>query len=199
MHLRGRLDLHSIEAVGHVIGMMAVFTGVAGLIISIGLAVDFSVQQNALSDLGVADGTVAWLFNGTLVVSGALAAVFFGTLVDRFENRYQRIGGVLLALAGLSLLAAGLFPSGHALHLPASVAFFVAITAGILVGGYGDREHGRSRRATIAFNLVLLHVIAWVFGALTLDGSALPALVGGLVYAIWIILLVIQRGRDLPT
>lgn len=197
MEVRGRLDLDSIEAVGHVIGVIAVFVGIAGLVLSVGLAEDFSIQQGALSDLGATDHELAWLFNGTLILAGALAAVFFASLIDRFDNRFQRIGTALNAVAGVLLLAVGVFPLGHALHAPVAIGFFLALSTGILITGYGDWQAGRPRRARVALNLVLLHALAWVFGIMMLEGIALPELVGALVYAIWVIILVVQRGREL--
>ncbi len=198
MDLRDRLDLDSAEAIGHVIGMIAVFVGVAGLILSIALTTDFSIQDDALSDLGDADQELSWLFNGTVIVAGGLSAIFFTILSNRMNDPYQRAGMVLNAIAGISLLGVGVFPIGHPLHLPVSVLFFIALTLGILVTGYGDRQGARPRRAIVAFNLVLLHVIAWIFGYLMLDGVALPELVGALTFSIWIVLLIIQRGEDLP-
>lgn len=198
MEWRDRLDLDSAEAIGHVVGMIAVFVGVAGLILSIALTTEFSIQNDALSDLGATEQELSWLFNGTLIVAGGLSAIFFGILSTRIENPYQRAGMVLNAIAGVALLGVGVFPIDHPLHLPVSVLFLIALTLGILVTGYGDRQGTRPRRAIVAFNLVLLHVIAWIFGSLMLDGVALPETVGALVFGIWILLLIIQRGEDLP-
>lgn len=198
MRQRGQFDLDSVEAVGHVIGMIAVFVGVAGVILSMGLAEDFSVRTGALSDLGDPDRGLSWLFNWSLMLTGALATAFFATLINRFDNRYQRVGTAVLTVASASLLAVGIFPIGHAFHLPVSASFFITLTLGVLISGIGDHQVGRIRRSRVAFNLVLLHVIAWAFAYYALDGVALPELVGALVFAIWIILLVIQRGRDLP-
>lgn len=199
MGLRDRLNHDSAEAIGHVIGMIAVFVGVAGLVLSIALATDFSIQDNALSELGEGDRELAWLFNGTTILAGALAAIFFAILIDRVKNRYQRTGMAIMAIAGVSLAGIGLFPIGHPLHLPVAVIYFVALSLGILMTGYGDRQRDRPLRAMVAFNLVLLHAIAWLFSYLTLEGIALPETVGALIYGIWIILIVIQRGRDLNT
>lgn len=198
MRLRDRLNLDSAEAIGHVIGMIAVFVGVAGLIISIALATEFSIQQNALSDLGDPARDLAYLFNGTAIVTGLLAAIFFAILTRRLENQYQRIGMAVMVVASISLAGVGVFSIGHVLHVLFAVGFFLGLTLGILITGIGDRQSGRPRRAMVAFNLVVLHLLAWGFGYLTLEGVALPETVGALIFGIWILLLVIQRGRDLP-
>lgn len=194
-----RLDLDSVEAIGHVIGMIAVFVGITGLMLSIGLADDFSIQQDALSDLGDPETDLAWLFNVPVIIAGILAAIFYASLIERFDHRYQRVGTAIMGLSGLALAAVGAFPLGHALHVPVAVVFFVGLTVGILVTAVGDRATGKPMRARVAVNLVGLHILAWAFGWWTLEGIALPELVGALVYAIWTVLLIVQRGRDLPT
>lgn len=199
MELRRRLDLESVEAIGHVLGVVAVFVGITGLMLSIGIAEDFSVRQDALSDLGDPAYEFAWVFNLPLVIAGSLAAIFFATLINRFDHQLQRAGAALMSISGIALAAVGLFPLGHVLHVPVAVLFFVGLTLGILIAGLGDRQEGRGRRAKVAFNLVLLHLLVWGFGVVTLEGIALPELVGALLYAIWILLLIVQRGRELPT
>lgn len=199
MEVRRRLDLDSVEAVGHVLGVIAVFVGITGLMLSIGLAEGFSVREDALSELGEPGYEFAWLFNVPITIAGVLAAVFFATLIDRVEARLQRAGMAVMSVAGLALGAVGLFPLGHPLHGPVAIGFFIGLTLGMMLTGLGDRQVGRSRRAKVAFNLVGLHLLAWAFGLTMLEGIALPELVGALAYAIWTLLLVVQRGRDLPT
>lgn len=185
----------AIESIGHVVGIAAVIVAIAGLALSIGIAEDFSLQDNALSDLGDPGVDAAWLFNGTAVLGGLLATIFFMTLIRRLNNVYQRIGVGLFGLAGVSLIGVGLFPLGQPLHLPASAGFFLCVTIGLIVVGYGDRQMGRERRSKIAWNLALLHIIAWAFAYMALEGVALPELVGVAVYGIWILITVVQRGR----
>lgn len=199
MNARGRLDLDAVEAVGHVIGVIAIVGGISGLMLSIGLADDFSIQQDALSELGADDHDTAWLFNTTMIITGILATAFFGALINRLDDGYQRIGTAIMGLAGLGLAGVGLFPLGHGLHVPAAAIFFGGLSIGILVTAYGDHRTGHHRRARVALNLVLLHAVAWIFGIITLEGVALPELVGGLVYGIWVIILIVQRGRELPS
>ncbi len=195
--LRG-LDNVSIEAIGHVVGLFAVFVGIAGLMLSIGLADGFSITADSLSSLGTPEHGVAFLFNGTMIITGTLATVFFATLINRFSHQAQRIGTTIMMIASISLAAIGVFPTDHVLHVPVAVLFFVGISVGILITAYGDQQAGRHKRARVALNLILLHVVAWIFGVVTLDGIALPELVGALIYAIWVMLLVVQRGRDIP-
>lgn len=198
MDVMDRLEIDSAESIGHVIGMAAVVIGTAGIILSIALAEGFSLRRQALSDLGAPGVPQAWLFNGTLIVAGALAAIFCASLLDRLPNRYQRSGIGTLLVASVSLVGVGLFSTGHVLHRPASIVFFLGVTLGLALLGYGDHLAGRSGRSRIELNLALLHVLAWSFAVVTLRGVALPELVGGAVFAIWIVVMVIQRGRGLP-
>lgn len=198
MEPRLRLDGDAIESIGHVAGAIAVLVGLSGLALAIVLTDTFSLREQALSELGRPGANTALLFNGSLVLSGVLAAAFCASLVAKLNHVAQRAGVGLLALAGLALAGVGLFPMGHALHGPVAVGFFVLLTLGLLVSGYGDREFDRPGRSRVSLNLAVLHVLAWSFAIVALEGIALPELVGGVVYALWIVIVIIQRGRDLP-
>lgn len=199
MEPRLRLDADAVESIGHVAGIVGVIVGLAGVALAIALADGFSLREQALSELGASGADTALLFNGSLVVSGLLAAVFCASLVARLGNPFQRAGVALLAVSAVSLAGIGVFPMGDPLHLPFAVGFFVMLTVGLVVTGYGDREFGRPGRSRVSLNLALLHVVAWSFAYLTLEGIALPELAGGVVFGVWIVIVVIQRGRDLPT
>lgn len=193
-----RVDTEAIESIGHVIGIAAVIVGIAGLALSIGLAEDFSLQANNLSDLGDPATALDWLFNGTIILAGVLSTAFFLALTGRLPEGTQRIGVGIFALSGAMLTGVGIFPTGHPLHMPLAGGFFAGVTIGLVVVGYGDRKAGRARRSKISWNLALLHVVAWSFAYVALEGVALPELVGVACYAIWILIVVIQRGRILP-
>lgn len=195
---RLNLDADAVESLGHVAGVIAATVGLAGVALAIGLSGEFSLREQALSELGATGASTAWLFNGTLVLAGFLAMLFCASLIARLRHVFQRAGVGLLGLAAASLVGVGLFPTGNPLHLPFAVGFFVLLTVGLLLTGYGDREADRPRRSRISLNLAVLHLLAWSFGFLTLEGVALPELVGGVIFAVWIIIVVIQRGRALP-
>lgn len=195
---RFKLDDEAVESLGHVAGVIATVVGLAGVALAIVLAEGFSLREQALSELGQAGASTAWLFNGTLVVAGLLATLFCASLVARLGHTFQRAGVALIGLSGLSLAGIGAFPMGHPLHRPLAIAFFVLLTIGLVVTGYGDREFGRPRRSRVSLNLAIMHVLAWSFAYVTLEGVALPELVGGVIFGVWILIVVIQRGRDIP-
>ncbi|MFP4628470.1 MAG: DUF998 domain-containing protein [Halobacteriales archaeon] len=197
MELRTALDAEAVEALGHVAGIVAAIVGLAGVAMSVVLADGFSPREQALSELGQAGAATAWLFNGSLAVAGTLGAVFAASLLFRLAHPMQRLGVGILGLAALGLAGVGVFPMGEPLHLPAAALFFVGLTVGLVVVGLGDREAGRPMRSRVSLNLAFLHLLAWAFGYATLGGVALPELVGGIVFALWIVIVVIQRGRDL--
>ncbi|MFW6448079.1 MAG: DUF998 domain-containing protein [Halobacteriota archaeon] len=198
MEVRPRLDAEAVESLGHVAGVVAALVGLAGVALSVVLAEGFSLREQALSELGQAGADTAWLFNGSVVVAGILGAIFAASILRRLAHPLQRVGVAILGLAALGLAAVGIFPMGHALHLPAALLFFVGLTVGLIVTSIGDRKIDRPRRSRISLNLALLHVLAWAFAFVTLEGIALPELIGGIIFAVWIVIVVIQRGRDLP-
>lgn len=198
MSFRDRLANVSLEGVGHVIGLAAVIVATAGIALSIGFAESFMLREHALSDLGAPGAETGWLFNGTVILAGVLATLFCLSLYPNLANRFRRLGTGLMAIAGLGAAGVGVFPLGHALHEPVAAVFFIGLTAGLVAFGYGDLERERPRRGQVLLNLALLHLVAWSFAIVTLDGLALPELVGIAAYGIWIILVVIHRGRLLP-
>lgn len=197
MDLWERIDTGPIEAVGHVFGIAAVLVATAGLVLSIAFTDQFRLQEHALSDLGAPSADAAWLFNGTVILAGLLALVFCLSIWRQIASRYQRGGVALFALSAVGAIGVGVFPLGHTLHVPAAVMFFVGVTTGLLVSGYADWINDRPRRARVFINLGVLHILAWAFAWWALEGVALPELVGIAAFGLWIIVMVIQRGRVL--
>lgn len=193
-----RPDANAIEAIGHVVGMLAVITGTAGLVISIALGVGFSLETDSLSQLAEPASNVSVLFAISLFVTGVLLAIFFATMAPQLPNMRQRQGAGLIGLAGIALAGAAVIPPAQFLHRPLFLGVFLLVTAGLILFGLGDRQAGRPSRSKIALNMAVLHVLAWSFAYVTLDGIALAQVVGFVVLFVWIIILVTQRGRQLP-
>lgn len=109
----------------------------AGIAAAILVHPGWQFRGHALSDLGATGVRDSWLFNGTLVVAGALGAAGAARL-PRPET--ERDVGRWLAAAGFVLLVGvGLSPEGTAAHAPLAVGFFLVETVGLLVLA---REHG---------------------------------------------------------
>lgn len=97
---------------------------VTALLIGAAMAPGYSINADAISDLGVIDAT-AWLFNGSLFVAGLLN-IIGGYFLYRFYGR----GWIfpLFALAGIGALGAAVFtldiPGIHGLFALLAFAFF---------------------------------------------------------------------------
>jgi hypothetical protein len=113
--LNPRRDLDEIvnTKLVRLFGWFGIVTPVLGftmIFLAISTAPWFSWQGNALSDLGV-EGLTAAIFNGGLVMTGSVMAVFSLSVYEfGKEDRLGKVGFVLLLLACILLLGIGVFP-----------------------------------------------------------------------------------------
>ena len=149
----------------------------------------FSWTDHALSHLGDPDRwSLFWLYNWGLAVAGILGSLFVARAALAFRTTLHRLASVVLAATMVDLTAIGLFPVGHPLHGPVSVAFFVGLTYGLFLYGSGDVLAGRRHRGLVFVWLAIAHVTGWaVWQFVPWDGVAVPELGGAVVLAVWTI------------
>lgn len=154
------------------------FVSILGIITAEALYPGYSTADQTVSALGAASGDAgavqpsATIFNGAMVVSGALVVVAAFCLRNLFEARALP---VVVAVTGAGVAGVGLFPAQYA--VPHAVAAFVAfggsglsalVTAAVVGGGF--------RYVSAALGVVTLVALAG-FVAL---GGATPLGIGGL-------------------
>lgn len=192
--------MDSLERAAAAAGLVA--PAVAGVAILLAALVAppgaFSPTTGALSDLGVAAGSGP-LFNGGLVLAGALALPFAWWLWTTAERRLQRAGAATLAASFLALAGVGLFPSGTPYHVPAAIAFYLLFTYGLFLHGSGTARAGYVDRGLVTVWLAVAHVTAWLLWAVAgeaagLLGLAAPETAGALVLGAWSVRTA-SRGR----
>jgi hypothetical membrane protein len=153
----------------------------------------FSWTNNALSDLGVAPGVTAQLFNSGLIVSGIWCFMFaIGLFIILGENVLGRVGVFVFVLACLALVAIGIFPeSVRPVHYIVSVMSFVLLPISLLIISGAFWFTGQVRMAAFTLLVAVAAVVPWVllFSVRYVAGVAVPEFVSALAGAVWIIVL----------
>ena len=164
-----------------VCGAVATLSALGGIALATHLDPAFSWTADALSDLGVRDGSAA-AFNRGLIAGGA-AGVCYAAGLGRAGRPLRAL---LLALAITAMAGVGLFDLTEPLHGPAAIGFYGLITLVFAVDGW-VRRGAATGRVALAFAPV--HVAVWatfVAGWWPVTGLALPELPGALMLAAWV-------------
>jgi hypothetical membrane protein len=177
------------------LGVAAMVVALGGVFVAAALAPWFSPFLNALSELGSVGMPTAPIFNGALMVGGALGAGFVVAVWAETENPIHAAGLVVLSLAMVSLALVGVFPLPSTMHFVVAPAFFGFATLGVAVFAAGDfvgtggfRRGGHPARGGTLILLVTVHVVSWVWWFLLGwpgPGVAVPELVGSAMLAVW--------------
>jgi hypothetical membrane protein len=175
------------ERIGTAAGVAAPAVAVGSILLATLVSPTFTWTGSALSDLGAPGAPTAALFNGGLVLGGALALPFAVRLVGAARNRLEVAGGGLFGLAALALAGVGAFPLDTPQHAPVAIAFFLLLSLSLWTYGAGNAVAGDRRLGAVTALLGLLNLAAWVVYAALFDGLglALPEAVGTAVLAAW--------------
>jgi hypothetical membrane protein len=174
-------DSPEVGRVAAAFGAVATLSALGGIALGVLLDPTFSWATDALSDLGVRDGS-AVAFNWGLIVGGA-AGVCYAVCLGRAGRTLRAL---LLGLALVSMAGVGVFDLTEPLHGPAAIGFYGLITAVFAVDGW-VRLREATGRVALAFAPV--HVAVWatfVAGWWPVTGLALPELPGALMLAAWV-------------
>lgn len=175
-------------------GPVAVVVALGGILAATAISTTFSWNGSALSDLGVAPAT-AWLFNGALVVGGAVGVPYAWALWSAAADRLSRLRATTYLLAVVAMAGVGLAPAGRPLHVPFAVSFFLLAALTAVVDGVA-----RVRLLSGKLSLLsgVLAPVAWPAWLLWLDGGgiAVPEFVGAALFGVWVVGLSPERpGR----
>lgn len=186
------MTTHAPEAVARASGVAAVAVAFAGILAAVASAPWFSWASNALSDLGVAGGLTAALFNYSLVAAGVLALPFAWWLAATAASRFGVLTAIGFAVTGACMAGVGLFPSDTALHVPMAAGTYLGLTYTLALDASAGVVSGDVRRALAGIWGALGHVTMWLAWAAAgpvvgVDGLALPEVVGALLLAAWVV------------
>nr|WP_272904844.1 DUF998 domain-containing protein [Halobacterium sp. TGN-42-S1] len=173
-------------------GVAAVTVAFVGILTAVASAPWFSWASNALSDLGVAGGLTAALFNYSLTAAGVVALPFTWWLAATARSRFDYAAAVGFAVTAVCMAGVGLFPSDTALHAPAAIGTYLGLTYTLALDASAAVVVGEARRALAGLWGALGHVTAWLVWAAAgpavgVDGLALPEVAGALLLSAWVV------------
>lgn len=182
---------HSATTVARTAGVAAVTVAFVGILAAVASAPWFSWASNALSDLGVAGGLTAALFNYSLVAAGVVSLPFAWWLATTADSRFGVLTAVGFATTGVCMAGVGLFPSDTSLHFPAAAGTYLGLTYTLALDASDAVVAGERRRALAGLWGALGHVTMWLLWAIAgpavgVDGLALPEVAGALLLSAWV-------------
>ncbi len=175
-------------------GLVAAVT--AWIFISLSIAVNpwFDPWRDALSDLGVEEANMPWIYNYGLITTGLIIMLYSGYLVYTSKGKLEAVGGGYVFIGGIFLALIGIFPGGTRPHIFVSTYFFVQMGLAILAMGLGTwgRERLYSGICIAIFILMLLGTfIDW-------PSAALIEIYETILLDLWVLARTFVY-RDLPT
>lgn len=106
----------------------------AMVLISIALNPWFNPSKDALSDLGSSNASYPWIFNLSLIISGAIGLVFSQRVLLKLRTPLNWLG-IIMIVATLLFIAVGVFPEDTPLYVGATVTVHKFLTlVGFLLG-----------------------------------------------------------------
>lgn len=179
----------SFDRVARGCGVAAPLVSLGAILLATALSPDFSWTESALSELGRPEAATAALFNGGLLLGGALALPFVGRVAVVADHALTRLGSLAFGLAAVAMALVGLFPTGTAFHFPAALSLYAFVTYGLFLYGSGRALVGRVQEGVLSIWLGVVHVTSWMAWGLGLrlgPGLAIPETVGAVIFAAWV-------------
>ncbi|EMA45387.1 DUF998 domain-containing protein [Halococcus saccharolyticus] len=165
-------------------GALAPVVALGSILLGTDLSPTFSWTGSALSDLGVTPAS-ALVFNRGLVAGGVLALPLVWVLAADGRSTL----GVVFGLTAVSMALVGVFRSGHPLHFPVALGFYLGATATMLVDGIEALRTNVRAWGLAAVGLALVHIgswAAWSAGIRPGPGLAIPEAIGAALFALWV-------------
>lgn len=157
----------------------------------------FAFTGNAFSDLGGPGASMPWIFNGGMMITGALICIYSWSLVVFSENKTETTGSVFFLVSGFFLVMIGFFHEGTYPHLFVSYWFFMQSLLAILAWGAGFVLDRKKRTGML---LLLLGIVSTIVAAVVPWPSVAAIEAFGIVVIdLWTVLMAFQLdfGRKL--
>jgi hypothetical membrane protein len=156
----------------------------------------FSWTNNALSDLGVATGVTAPIFNVGLLTAGVLAFVFsvFG-LLNFSKSRLGKVGAVFFTVVTVALICIGIFNEHYSpTHYIVSIAFFALapIALFILTASFWRSTHRGLAGFSVALGIVAAMPWFLQFTLNYVPNVAIPETISAVAISAWAVAVSIK-------
>jgi hypothetical membrane protein len=186
--MRQRQQSPTPVSLARVSGYAAPVVALGAILLATVVSDTFAWTDSALSDLGVATGT-ALLFNSGLLAGGVLALPYSYALWVAGRGLLGRLTAVAFAVAATTMGLVGVFVSGHPLHLPVALSFYLLVSVTLVLDGLARRVTREGRVAALLGVAHFLGWVVWVGGVRFGTGLAVPETVGAVVFAAWVLWL----------
>jgi hypothetical membrane protein len=185
------------QKIGAATGLATPVVAFTCISISIASWSEFSWVDNALSDLGVAPGFTAPVFNFGLTVAGVLAFCFAALGIYSFlSTRLSgKVGAAVFAAATVALTCIGIFNENFSpTHYIVSVAFFSLTPIGLFILTYAFWRS--SQRGLAAFSIVigLIAAVPWILQLAInyVPNVAIPETISAAAVSVWAVVLSVK-------
>ena len=182
------------QKIGAVTGLATPIVAFTCISISIASWPEFSWVDNALSDLGVAPGFTAPVFNFGLTTAGVLAFCFavlgiYSLLSTRLAGK---VGAAFFAAATVALTCIGIFNENCSpTHYIVSVAFFSLAPIGLFILTYALWRSNQRGLAGFSVVIGLIAAAPWIL-QLTINyvpNLAIPETISAAAISVWAVVL----------
>jgi hypothetical membrane protein len=184
---------------GAAAGIAAPIVAFACILLAVAFYSEFSWTNNALSDLGVAKGIAAPLFDFGLCVTGVLGLIFaIFALYAYFGNVAGKAGALVFAAATVALIAIGVFnESFNGTHLAVSAAFFVLAPISLFIITCAFALSHRTRGAVFTVAVGVVAALPWILEFIInyVPNVAIPETISALAVSAWVIALSVRIIR----
>jgi hypothetical membrane protein len=155
---------------------------------------DFNWIDNALSDLGVAPGITAPVFNLGLTTAGVLAFCFATLGIYSFFDKrlIGKVGTAVFAAATVALTCIGIFNENFSpTHYIVSVAFFSLAPIGLFILTYAFWRCSQQGLAIFSVVIGLVAAIPWIlqFTINYVPNVAIPETISAVAVSVWAVVL----------
>ena len=178
-----------------IIGILAATVAYVFISVSISLAPWFDFRNNALSDLGGSayHGSLTWIFNTGLMLSGALVVVFsVGAIVVHRSWKYS-VWLIPLALVGINLALVGFFSEDFGeIHRTLSITLFMATPITLFIYSYVSWPLGSPKLGALALAFGVASALIW-FVRWPWQGVAIQETITMIMASIWLILVALKN------
>ncbi len=171
------------------LGLLAVLFPIstyATIIIAVLNAPWFNIYANALSDLGVHEGS-SIIFNFGIFLSGLIYTLYTIIKLKSTENQTNKIGRIILLIAGVSLALVGVFPKNiKPFHTISAWGFFILFPIGAILTSHKYKDTDKVYWYLAIISLItFLTVVTFPWKTINVTGLAIPELVASTPYMIW--------------
>ena len=177
-----------------IFGVLGIISAWLTILVSWHLNPWFSIQGNALSDLGGGNMTAnghpepsfPFVYNGGLIFTSILLMIFAAMMVSISRNRIETAGSSFFIVAGIFLALIGIYHEGTYPHDFVSIWFFILASL-----AYGTISVGLMKSRNIAKGSAILGIliIAWIAYALIPWGSVAEGEVFGIAVVDVVVLI----------